>query len=159
MFLRIEKLNEKKLIGMKIKMSFADNRTHELWRSFMPRKKEIKNICGSELYSVEVYPHGFFDHFESKRIFEKWAVVEVTNYDSPPPQSMEQLIIPEGTYAVFLHKGTNAIAQETYQSIFEKWLPESDFDLDDRPHMAVMGEKYKKDDPSSEEGIWIPVKK
>jgi AraC family transcriptional regulator len=38
------------------------------------------------------------------------------------------------------------------------WLPDSGFELDNRPHFAVMGEKYKRDDDASEEEIWIPVR-
>jgi AraC family transcriptional regulator len=30
--------------------------------------------------------------------------------------------------------------------------------LDQRPHVEVMGEKYKNNDPDSEEEIWIPIK-
>ena len=36
-------LTKKKLIGHKIKMSLTDNKTGELWRGFMPRKKDIQN--------------------------------------------------------------------------------------------------------------------
>jgi AraC family transcriptional regulator len=37
-------------------------------------------------------------------------------------------------------------------------MTKSAFLLDDRPHFAVMGAKYKSEDPSSEEEIWIPIK-
>ncbi len=47
---------------------------------------------------------------------------------------------------------------ETYRNIFETWLPASGYVLDNRPHFAVMGEKYRNEDPDSEEEIWIPIK-
>lgn len=53
---RIETLPEKHFTGMRIVMSFAQNRTHELWQRFMPRRKEIENVVGSTLHSLEVYP-------------------------------------------------------------------------------------------------------
>ncbi len=37
---RIEKITEKKLVGMRINMSLADNKTAELWRTFMPKKRK-----------------------------------------------------------------------------------------------------------------------
>jgi AraC family transcriptional regulator len=37
-------------------------------------------------------------------------------------------------------------------------LPNSAYALDDRAHFEVLGEKYKNNDPSSEEEIWIPIK-
>ena len=74
------------------------------------------------------------------------------------PHEMETLVIPRGLYAVFIHKGPASEGEKTYRNIFETWLPGSSYDIDSRPHFAVMGEKYKKDDPDSEEEIWIPVK-
>jgi AraC family transcriptional regulator len=71
---------------------------------------------------------------------------------------METLNSPRGLYAVFQYKGAASKGAETYQYIYGTWLPESDFLLDNRPHFAVMGEKYKNEDPDSEEEMWIPVK-
>jgi AraC family transcriptional regulator len=154
---RFETLTGKTLIGMHRKMSFARNETSGLWKSFMPRRKEIRNSVGIELYSVEVYPPSFFDTFNPMAEFEKWASVEVSDVGSIP-RKMEILILPPGLYAVFVHKGPVSKGPETYQYIFGTWLPGSGFIPDNRPHFAVMGEKYKYEDPDSEEEIWIPVK-
>lgn len=154
---RIEMLSEKKFVGKRIKMSFSDNKTHELWRSFMPGRRQINNIIGMELYSIEVYEKLYFDNFNPKREFDKWAAVEVMNFDRVPDE-METLNSPRGLYAVFQYKGAASKGAETYQYIYGTWLPESDFLLDNRPHFAVMGEKYKNEDPDSEEEMWIPVK-
>jgi len=37
--------------------------------------------------------------------------------------------------------------------IFSDWLPKSDYELDEKPHFEILGEKYKNDDPNSEEEI------
>ena len=124
----------------------------------MPVRREIKNIIGKELYSIEVYETLYFNNYNPEKEFDKWAAVEVTDFETVP-EDMETLISPRGLYAVFLHKGAASKGPETYQYIFGTWLPASDFLLDDRPHFAVMGEKYKNDDPDSEEEVWIPVKK
>ena len=154
---RIETLSEKKLIGKHITMTFIENKTFQLWSSFMPEKKEIKNSIDSNLYSVEVFPVGYFNHFDPKKTFKKWAAIEVSDFNEIP-SNMETLIIPTGIYAVFIHKGPATEADKTYRFIFTKWLPDSEYNVDERPHFAVMTEKYKKDDTSSEEEIWIPVK-
>ncbi len=60
---RIEIMPEKKFIGKRIKMSFANNKTFELWRNFMSHRKEIKNVIGIELYSIEIYDPLFFNNF------------------------------------------------------------------------------------------------
>jgi AraC family transcriptional regulator len=153
----IKTINEKKLIGKRIKMSFSNNKTFELWRSFMPRKKEIKNQAGSDLYSVEVYGPLYFESFNPEREFEKWAAIQVTDFNSFPPD-METITLPGGLYGVFLYKGPASQGSKFYQYIFGTWLPNSEYLLDSRPHFALMGEKYKNEEPDSEEEIWIPIK-
>ena len=154
---RIEILPEKKLIGKRMQMSFSGNKTAELWRSFMAVRKEIQNNIGTELFSAEVYPPLFFKAFDPGTVYEKWAAIEVTDFKTVP-EGMETIIFPDGLYVVFIHNGPASKAPKTYQYIFGTWLPTSDYLLDNRPHFAVMGEKYKQEDPRSEEEIWIPIK-
>ncbi|WP_343586335.1 GyrI-like domain-containing protein [Flavobacterium sp.] len=153
----IKTLAEKKLIGHSIEMSFIENKTFQLWSGFMPHRKEIKNTINPNLYSLEVYSENHFDNFDPNESFKKWAAVEVSDYENIP-EGMETLVVPDGLYAVFLHLGPVAEAHKTYHYIFAEWFPNSEYTVDDRPHFAVMNEKYKKDDPTSEEEIWIPIK-
>lgn len=154
---RIEISAQKKLIGKHITMSFLENKTFQLWSSFMPHRKEIRNQIGTDLYSLEVFPSGHFTEFDPGNSFEKWAAAEVLDFNEIPSE-MEELTIPSGLYAVFVHKGLQSDGHKTYHSIFAEWLPNSEYTVDDRPHFAIMGEKYKKEDPDSEEEIWIPIK-
>nr|WP_294785118.1 GyrI-like domain-containing protein [uncultured Flavobacterium sp.] len=153
----IKTLDEKKLIGHSIEMSFIENKTFQLWNGFMPNKKQIKNTISANLYSLEVYNENYFDQFDPNKSFQKWATVEVSDFENVP-EGMKTLIVPSGLYAVFLHVGPAAEANKTYHHIFAEWLPKSEYVVDERPHFAVMNEKYKKDDPDSEEEIWIPIK-
>lgn len=154
---RIEILTEKKLVGLRMKMSFVDNKTGELWKNFMPKRKEIQNIVGIELYSMQIYPPLFFMDFNHNAEFEKWACAEVTDIKEIPAE-METFILTKGLYAVFLYKGAASEAKNAFQYIFRTWLPNSGYILDDRPHFELLGEKYKNNDPTSEEEIWIPIK-
>ena len=149
---------KKKLIGKRLTMSFAHNRTFELWSSFMPRRKEIANAIGTDLYSAQQYPEGFFARFNPTAEFDKWAAVEASNFDTIP-DGMEALTIPEGLYAVFTHIGGPATAETTFTYIMTDWLPKSGYRLDTRPHFEILGDKYKNGDPNSEEEVWIPIKK
>jgi AraC family transcriptional regulator len=155
-FLRIEKLNEKKLLGKNTTISFQNNTTVALWKSFMPRKSEIKNRKGEAYYSVEIFEK-FFERFDPSIEFEKWACVEVSDHGTIP-EGMQALTVSPGAYAVFVHKGLPLEGERTYNYIFREWMPASEYTVDQRPHFAVMGEKYKNDSPDSEEEIWIPVK-
>lgn len=154
----IKILTEKKLIGKRIKMTFADNKTSELWKNFMPRRREIRNNLTNELISMQVYDNSFdFNNFNQDIVFEKWAAIEVTDFDTIP-DGMESYTLTGGLYAVFVHKGAASQGAKTFQYIFGTWLPGSDYFLDNRPHFEILGEKYKNEDQNSEEEVWIPIK-
>ena len=149
----IREIKSQKMLGICLEMSLAENRTGELWRSFMPRLKEIETRIGNNLYSLQVYDEDYFQQFDPCREFEKWALVDVRNF-SVIPDEMEPFELPGGLYAVFQHKG---MGTEIFQYIFSEWVPKSGYLLDNRPHFEILGEKYKQGSPDSEEEIWIPV--
>jgi len=155
---RIETLREKKLVGMHLSMTLAANRTTELWKSFMARRKEIMNAAGADLFSLQVYdPSLEMQDFGLGTPFEKWATTEVADFENIP-DGMEPFTLPGGLYAVFVHKGGPAKGGETFRYIFGAWVPQSGYSVDNsRPHFEIIGEKYKGDDPESEEEIWVPV--
>src|SRR5690606_6933599 len=153
---RIENLKQKKLAGKRLTMSLADNKTGELWKSFMPKRREITNNLTNDLISMQVYKPNHFAEFSPTNEFVKWATVEVVDFDNVP-SDLETITLTGGLYAVFDYKGSSADSR-VFQYIFGTWLPNSDYLLDDRPHFEVLGEKYKNADPSSEEEIWIPIR-
>lgn len=155
-FRQIAVAGGKRLIGMRQEMSFANNTTPKLWQRFLPRRKEIIDAVGSELYSLQIYSPEFFRNFDPAKIFEKWALMEVSDTANIPDE-MEEFNLPGGTYAVFDYKGKASEAEPAFRYIFNEWLPASGYELDNRPHFEILGEKYKRDHPDSEEEIWIPV--
>lgn len=146
-------LPETKLIGKKRSMSLIDNQTQALWQSFMPRRELITNRIGNDYYSVQNYSTDYFENFYPAKSFVKWAAVAVDTFENIPNE-MESFILPTGLYAVFEHKGMDT---EIFKQIFTEWLPKSTYILDHRPHFELLGEKYKNNDPNSEEQIWIPI--
>lgn len=155
---RIEFIPEKKLIGQRLSMTLANNNTRTLWQRFMPRQKEIRNNISTELISMQVYDQAFdYETFTPEVLFEKWATMEVTDFDNVP-EGMETFILPAGAYAVFHYKGAPGAFAPTFHYIFGTWLPASGYVIDKRPHFEVLGEKYRNDSPDSEEEIWIPVR-
>lgn len=154
---RIVTITEKKLVGMRLAMSFAQYRIGELWQRFMPKRKEITNHLTNELLSLAIYQPTHFTDFSPTREFERWATVEVSDFDNLPNE-METVVLPGGLYAVFDYKGLNT-DNTIFQYIYGTWLPQSEYVLDDRPHFEVLGELYKNNDPDSEETIWVPIKK
>ena len=104
---RIEILAAKKFVGKNAVMSLVDNKTSELWESFMPHRRNVHNTAGDNLYSLQMYPAGYFVHFDASDEFKKWALVEVTDFDLVPPD-LEPFTLDGGLYAVFLYRGSAA---------------------------------------------------
>ncbi len=153
---RIKTISEKKLIGIKLTMSLADNKTFELFSNFMPRKKEIVNPAIDAVFDLKVYPETYFLSFNPTTPFTKWALLEVSNFEDIP-NGMDTFMLESGLYAVFHYKGLNT-DNSIFEYIFGTWLPNSNYLLDDRPHFEILGKKHKNNDPNSEEEIWIPIR-
>lgn len=153
---RIENLPTKNLIGLRVEMSLSENKTSQLWQSFMPRRNEISNTVNQCLYSLQVYSDNYHRVFNPETEFEKWALIEVEEL-CEIPKGMEPFKIEAGSYAVFDYKGSSTDLS-IYQYIFQTWLPSSEYVLDARPHFELLGANYKNNDPASEEEIWIPIK-
>ncbi len=152
---KIKLLTGKKLIGKRLRMSLAQNKTTILWRSFIREQTHISNKVNTELISMQVYSE-LLRLGDMHQSFDKWAAVEVTNF-SAVPESMETFMLEGGLYAVFYYQGLNTDTK-IFKYIFGEWLPNSQYNLDNRPHFEILGEKYKNGDPNSEEEIWIPIK-
>ena len=159
MFDRIENLETKLLCGLSLKMSFANNRTYELWSSFMPLRKKITNTVSTNLYSMQLYGEVLdYNKFDPESTFTKWAAVEIKD-NSKTPEGLFPYVLNKGLYAVFIHKGTPQDFPKTFSYIFEKWLPGSKYEVDLREHFELIPETYRPDDPNAVEEVWIPVKK
>ncbi len=153
---RIELLEEKRLIGYHVKMSMINNLTGQLWGQFAPRIKEIQNRASEDKISLQIYPLSYFEQFNPNTEFEKWATAEVADFENTPA-GMKSLILERGLYAVFEYKGSSS-DNSVFEFIFSKWLPDSKYEVDDRPHFEVLGSNYRNNDQDSEEEIWIPIR-
>ena len=155
---RIALLSEKKLVGKSLKMSLMHDKTAELWKSFMPERKMIKNRVNSNFISMQVYDKSLdFKDFNPQTEFTKYAMVEIAEFEDIPKE-METYILECGLYAVFVHQGTAKDFPRTAHYIFNEWLPNSAYELDQRPHFELLGAKYSPNDKNSEEEVWIPIK-
>lgn len=153
---KIKTLETKKLVGIRMQMSITNDKTEELWRSFMPHRNDIPNRDSGDFISMQVYPSSYFNGFSPSKEFEKWAAVVVSAIDQIP-EGMEVFDLEGGLYAVFQHKGISSDGS-IFQYIFGEWLPQSEYNLDNRPHFEILSQNYINNDPESEEEIWIPVK-
>ena len=154
---KIVEIKEKKLIGMRTSLSLSNDTTRELWQQFMPRRKEIINPLDNGFFSMKIYDDNLeIKNFTPQTVFEKWAAIEVSDI-SQIPEGMESHVLSGGKYALFIHKGPASTFSQTLQFIFETWLPNSQYELDNREHFEIMQENYHPNDPDAEEEVWIPI--
>ncbi len=156
MQLRFETLASKILIGQQQTMSLVEDTTGELFRSFMPRRKEIKQAKDQWVYDLRIYPVNYFSPFNPTTSFTKWALVEVEE-EEQLPVDMETFLLSGGKYAVFT-PDRRSNDPNIFQYIFGEWLPSSGFVLDDRPHFERLDSKGKRNNPEADEEFWIPIK-
>lgn len=155
---RIVVQGPKCLIGFSQEMCYADDQTGNLWRKFMPRRKEIKHLISEDKYSLQIFGDDFWATGDENTPFTKWAGMVVSSDDDIPP-GMKALKLTGGTYAVFIHMGRSGDFPATLKFILEDWMPRSGYEPDSsRPQYEVLGSKYINDDPASEEEVWFPVK-
>ncbi len=154
---QILSMSEKKLAGKRLVMSLAANQTYKLWKSFMPLPNAIKNKLNNDFISMQLFPLSFdFSFANPDAEFEKWAAVEVSDFENTD-DNMESYMLKGGLYAVFSYKGLSNDSN-IFRYIFVSCLPQSGYTLDNRPHFEILSDKYKTNDPDSEEEIWIPIK-
>lgn len=106
--------------------------------------------------SMQVFSDGASQVADPDATFAKWAVVQVQKYESIPV-GMETYVLKGGLYAVFIHNGP-ATDLSTIFDIFQDWLPNSEYSLDDREHFEALPEGYNALDPNAREEIWIPIR-
>ncbi|MBA2176005.1 GyrI-like domain-containing protein [Halobacillus locisalis] len=151
-------LKPKKLVGKSRVMSLAEDRTQELWKSFMPNRSSIPHQVDHHLYDMKRFDPPFNPaQFNADVSFEKWAAVEVSDgHEESHGMRMTELV--GGVYAVFLHYGPAQAFSETLGYIFGSWLPSSGYELDDREHFERFTEAYHPMDEQAVEEVWIPIK-
>lgn len=154
---QIHTINSKTLIGLHQVISIGNNTTSKLWNAFRKEQTLINNIKGNELYSIHIYPPNYFETFNPDLSFENWAAIEVENTENIP-EGFEVLHLEGGLYAAFDFKGNHHEGAQAFDYIHREWLPKSDYQLDNRPHFEIIGDKYKIDGQNSEETMWIPIK-
>lgn len=146
------------IIGMKATMSFSiiSEETGKLARQFMPRLKEIKNRVDDNTLSLQNYHDFNYNKMSPTMMFEKWVGVEVSNLDNNP-KGMKTLTINSGKYLVIDFKGSMQEFVKHWNYIHSQWLPNSEYELDNRPHFEKLSPSYSPMNAVNEEEIWVPV--
>lgn len=155
---KIQMVASKKLVGVKLVMCLAEDKTAQLWQTFMPRHKAVLHRTGTDFYAIQRYVENTdFTKVDPYKLFESWAAIEVGHFEAIPA-SFDCCTLEGGLYAVFTHEGVAATILQTLTRIFTYLLPQSSYQLDHRAHFMLMAEDYSPIDPTATEQIYIPIK-
>ena len=124
-----------------------------LWGSFIARLNEPRRINPQVSYGL------CFSEVENAQEgeFEYVAAVEVAD-DQAIPAGMVYREVPSHKYAVFTHHGKLEKLSETYQYIYNTWLPQSGMQLHpDKFDMEVYAEDFKLGSDESKFYIYVAI--
>lgn len=144
------------LYGKSLHMNRLQDKTADLWKSVMPAMMQQK-LKNSALVSLQIFPPNYFSQYSPANFYTKWALCAIAT-ETAQSLGYQSFQVPPGLYAMFIYKGLPGAAAPFFKSIFQEWLPNSVYQLDQRPHFEVLGAAYDKDSTESEEEVWIPIK-
>ncbi|MFQ5595889.1 MAG: WYL domain-containing protein, partial [Anaerolineae bacterium] len=137
--------------GMKYRGKPLSDEIPELWGAFMQRMGELKHVVNPTT------AYGVCDNFdESTGEFDYIAAYEVDS-GADVPEGMVSVDLPAQTYAVFTC--TLPTIGDTFQSIYQEWLPQSGYQRAPGPEFELYDEHFDPNNPVSELYVYIPVDK
>ena len=156
-------LAEKKVVGMGTKfvsiLSPDKNNFNvipPLWGRFVERIGEIRNRVGHASFGlVEALPKSE-DKSHNDELFYI-ACAEVADFGATPAGMIDR-VIPAGRYASFTHKGKLDKLEHTMNFIYGSWLPKSNLQLRDAPHLELYDQRFIPGSDASEFDILLPVR-
>ena len=121
------------------------------WQRFMPYIGNIPGQIGRMAYGVccNSDEEGNFDYI---------CGVEVADFSELPPE-LARLRIPARRYAVFTHRDHISTIRRTVNTIWNKWLPESGYEVADAPDFERYGAEFNPETGTGGVEIWIPLAK
>src|ERR1700730_7787119 len=120
------------------------------WQRFSRHLGQIPGQLGGTAYGVccNSDDAGNFDYV---------CGVEVKDF-SRLPADWSRMRIPEQRYAVFVQPEHISTIRSTWNTIWNKWLPESGFEVVDAPNFERYGDDFDSFTGTGGFEIWIPIK-
>jgi AraC family transcriptional regulator len=144
-----------KVVGMKIHTSIGDNNIPQLWNDFIDRMNELKEVSVPDCsLGICLNETGTAFHEDSK--FD-YLACKVVKDDSVIPSGMEYREIPSQLVAVFTHFGSLETLSETYDYIYHKWLPESEYKQILADEIEWYDSRFNFGEKDSQMDIHIPI--
>ena len=119
------------------------------WQRFVPHIGTLPGQVGNVAYGVcyNSDDDGNFDYLSAAQVadFSKLS------------SDWTRLRVPAQRYAVFKHRDHVSTIRRTWNTIFNKWLPESGHRVADAPELERYGENFDSRTGVGDIEIWIPI--
>lgn len=153
-------LPEIKVVGIRGETTLRDNKLKELWDNAGRLFGKIPNRVpsGRGFGICEACHENTLYTMNNDVIFSEVAGVEVSSFDGVEKPFVRK-IIPGGRYAVFTHRGTLRMLNQSFNYIWGTWFLATDEEIDSRKDFEMYDERFLGyDNPNSETDLYIPVK-
>ncbi len=141
------------LVGMKYVGKNQNNEIAAMWGRFNPF---IDKLASHPIQATYGWC-GMLQFPPEEGAFEYLAAVETDHGENLPDWAVVRML-PELTYAVFPHVGPLETLRNTYQEIYQSWLPQSGYEPSVPFDMEVYTGEFKNFEPDSLMYIYLPVK-
>ncbi len=120
------------------------------WHRFGPYFGKVPGQTGQVAYGV------CFNNDDAGN-FDYLCGVEVTDFSALPAE-LSRVRIGEQRYAVFMHRDHISTIRRTWNTIWNKWLPESGHEVIDAPVFERYSEQFNPKTGMGGVELWIPLK-
>ena len=139
------------VMGLKYEGQNEHDEIGQLWGQFNARVKAMPELMGPEAYGLCTWVD------EATGVFEYVSAYVVKNVDQMP-EGFVLRSVHAHRYAVFAHRGPLDNLRESYNNIYQVWLPQSGLKLHpDKFDMEVYDEAFKAGAPDSVMWIYVAV--
>ena len=147
-------LEKSTFMGFSTETSLLENQTALVFKQLMIWRKDSDEHRAQPVYDIKVYPEAYFSSFNPSRSFTKWAAVQQQN--TKQIDGLQSYDVDNGLYLCFTCEGS--VSAQFFQELYTSWLPQSEYELDDRPHFDKIWPDSAQRGAVLKEEIYIPVK-
>jgi len=120
------------------------------WQRFLPHFCQVQGQVGKVAY-------GLTYNFDDAGNFDYVAGVEVSDFSGLPPD-WTRVRVPAQRYAVFMHRGHISTIRSTWNTVWNRWFPQSQYESADAPNFERYDESFDSTTGQGGVELWIPIK-
>ncbi len=155
---RFEHKNQFRVVGISSQNTMKNNNIAALWNEFGAK------VCSK--VEDALFPNtalGICFYTDMAEMNEDTPFTYLAGLQFPMDQDcppvLESRVVPAAEYAVFEHHGALDTLSDTYNAIYNEWLPNSEYNRSSTDDFELYDERFNYGAENSVMEIWVPVTK